>query len=139
MSEEGIKRTIVNTCAREAVGRIVKDLADRSGLDGAWYGIDDDIRVEILDVWTQIVRDAIKKARCRTQTLECRESRGSVTVHVWIVIAQGHRPYVSTTEPSPERYLKLKSQGHRVFRAEVEIPNYKVDDGTAAVTEVKEA
>lgn len=62
MSEKGIKRAIVNICARKAVGKIVKDLSDRSGLNGAWYEIDANIRVEILDVWTQIVRDAIKKA-----------------------------------------------------------------------------
>lgn len=48
-------------------------------------------------------------------------------IQVWIVIAKGHRPYVTTTEPNPGYYQSMKAQGHFLYRAEVHVPDY--DDG----------
>ena len=42
-----------------AVHLIVNDLEDRSGLGDAWWGIDDDIRDEIIDKWRTAVDNAI--------------------------------------------------------------------------------
>lgn len=62
MSVEGVKRTIINTCAFEAVDAIIADLRGRSGLDGMWDGIDDDIQEEIRLAWARIVAASIAKA-----------------------------------------------------------------------------
>lgn len=48
--------------ARARVLRLVDDLADRRGLGGEWWGIDEGIRDEILEVWTRIVAGAPQKA-----------------------------------------------------------------------------
>jgi hypothetical protein len=50
-------------------------------------------------------------------------------VNVWVVLVEGHRPYVSTIEHTPGYYQKLKEQGATVVRAEIEIPGFQVDDG----------
>lgn len=41
--------------ARRAVDAIVYDLAGRKGLGDEWDQIDDDIREEIIEKWTDIV------------------------------------------------------------------------------------
>ena len=41
--------------ARKAVDDIVSDLTDRSGLDGGWDSIDDDIQEEIKAEWVKII------------------------------------------------------------------------------------
>jgi hypothetical protein len=56
------------------------------------------------------------------------KEKEQVIVPIWIVLAEGHRPYVTTTAPSEGYYASMKRQGHRVYRAEVAIPE-KVDDG----------
>lgn len=43
-----------------AVQGIIDDFTDRRGLSGAWDGIDDDIKEEIIETWKQIIRDAAK-------------------------------------------------------------------------------
>jgi hypothetical protein len=59
-------------------------------------------------------------------------------VNVWVVLAEGHRPYVSTVEHTPGYYQKLKEQGATVVRAEIEIPGFQVDDGKVKSRTVKE-
>lgn len=44
----------ITTC----VAGIVADLRGRSGLDGAWDAIDASIQAEIVEEWTELVRDA---------------------------------------------------------------------------------
>lgn len=58
-------------------------------------------------------------------------------VPVWVVLMEGHRPYVSTVEHTPGYYAALKAAGHVVVRAEIEIPGYVIDDGKVKAT-VKE-
>lgn len=41
--------------AEKCVNSIIRDLSDRSGLDGAWDGIDDDIKAEIRKEWEDII------------------------------------------------------------------------------------
>ena len=37
--------------------RILDDITDRSGLQNAWDGIDEDIQNEILETWLDIIED----------------------------------------------------------------------------------
>ena len=42
------------TQAEEIVDSIIRDLTDRSGFDGMWDSLDDDIRQEIRSKWIQL-------------------------------------------------------------------------------------
>ena len=58
-----MKKRAIRRLAETAVNEIVADLSDRRGLSGEWFGIDDDIRDEVVEVWTVIVEQAIAAAR----------------------------------------------------------------------------
>ncbi len=45
--------------SKRAVGRIVADLCDRSGLDSEWDCIDSDIKEEILEKWADIIEQEV--------------------------------------------------------------------------------
>ncbi len=51
----------MNPRIKAAVDGIVRDLSDRSGLDGAWDGCDSDIQQEIKDTWAEIIEEALKE------------------------------------------------------------------------------
>lgn len=40
----------------QIVAGILNDLTDRGGFDNEWYGLDEDIQLEILGQWLNIVR-----------------------------------------------------------------------------------
>lgn len=62
MSIEGIKRTIINTCAFEAVDEIIADLGDRKWLRQVWEEIDEETKHQIRRTWSRAVARAIRKA-----------------------------------------------------------------------------
>lgn len=86
---------------------------------------------------TQQVRWAAKRARHFEKARPQRQSN-ALHVPVWVVLMEGHRPYVSTVEHTPGYYQALKAAGHTVVRAEIEIPGYVVDDGKVKSRTVKE-
>ena len=55
------RRTGSGEQAETIVDLILRDLKDRSGLDGAWDQIDDGIQAEIRDQWMLIARRVIER------------------------------------------------------------------------------
>lgn len=49
------------TTAEKIVEKILSDLTDRSGLDGAWDSIDSDIQEEIKETWVSIVDEHLEE------------------------------------------------------------------------------
>jgi hypothetical protein len=54
---------MANRAAEKAVENIVSDLSDRSGLSGAWDGIDDETKTVIQNWWIKVVEAAILEER----------------------------------------------------------------------------
>lgn len=52
----------VDELAAEAVREIVRDLSGRAGLDGAWDAIDEDVQLEIMVAWEQVICGAFVDA-----------------------------------------------------------------------------
>jgi hypothetical protein len=51
-------------------------------------------------------------------------------IQAWIIMCTGaDRPYVSTHPPSPERKKALNEKGCKIYRADVLIPGWRVEDG----------
>lgn len=46
---------IKTAAARNIVDKIIEDLSDRRGLRQEWNSIDEDIKEEIIQVWTNII------------------------------------------------------------------------------------
>lgn len=53
-----------------------------------------------------------------------------MVVNLWIIMSpSADRPYVSTTPPTPERYKELRAKGCKVYRADVLVPGWHIQDG----------
>lgn len=50
-------------------------------------------------------------------------------LNVWVVLQEGHRPYVSTVEHTPGYFDALKAQGAFVYQAEIPLPGFVIADG----------
>lgn len=138
---------------REALEREVRAAADElsqsegCGAGISWDGAAKRVRA-ILDRAKDQVVQADPQPIHKLGTLEDKVEeffqnwgtlvKGNLHVQVWVVLAEGHRPYVSTIEHTPGYYAALKAQGATVVRAEIEIPGYQVDDGKVKSRTVKE-
>jgi hypothetical protein len=56
--------------AKEAVAAIVEDLSDRRGLSGQWDMIDDEMQVEITEVWERIILEDTAKLTAENARLK---------------------------------------------------------------------
>jgi hypothetical protein len=51
-------------------------------------------------------------------------------VHIWIGMKHGaDRPYLATFPPSKSRKEALNEQGVTIFRADIDIPGWSIEDG----------
>lgn len=47
--------------AVDAVYKIIRDIEDRRGLKQQWWGIDADVRREIIQTWRKIIRETYQQ------------------------------------------------------------------------------